>query len=68
MEAMLIQGILLSGSGMLIGALSAFGVTRPMTSRLFGVAATDPTVFASVALLIAGAALLACYSAARKNE
>jgi putative ABC transport system permease protein len=68
MEVMLVQGILLSGSGMVIGALGAFGIVRPMTNTLFGVAATDPTPFAAVALLIGGAALLACYSAARKTD
>jgi len=68
MELLFVQGVVLSGTGALIGALRTFGLTRPVTNTLFGAGATDPTPFAAIALLVAGAALLAVYSTARRNE
>jgi putative ABC transport system permease protein len=43
-----------------------FAFTRLMAGLLFGVSPTDPVTFALVALLIAAAALLACYIPARR--
>jgi putative ABC transport system permease protein len=37
-----------------------------MKSLLFGVSATDPLTFATLALLLLGVALLACYFPARR--
>jgi ABC-type lipoprotein release transport system permease subunit len=37
-----------------------------MSSLLFGVPPTDPATFAGVALLLGGAALLACWIPARR--
>jgi ABC-type lipoprotein release transport system permease subunit len=37
-----------------------------MTNELFGVDAQDPLTFAAVAVLLALAAMLACYLAARR--
>jgi hypothetical protein len=68
MEMMLVQGILLGMAGSVIGLVEALGLTRPMTSTLFGTAATDLMPFAAVALLLTGAALVACYAAARQGE
>jgi hypothetical protein len=64
----LVQGILLGAAGVAIGAVGALGLTRPITSTLFGSAATDPIPFAAVALLLAGIALVVCYAAARRPE
>jgi predicted permease len=62
----LAQGARLAGLGIGIGLLSALGVTRLMTSFLYGVQATDPPTFAGVSLLLVAVALLACYLPARR--
>lgn len=62
----LAQGARLAGLGISIGLMAAFGVTRLMTSFLFGVQATDPLTFLSVSLLLVTVALLACYLPARR--
>jgi predicted permease len=60
------QGMLLAALGIALGLVGAAGVTRVMGSLLFGVGATDPLTFASIALLLGAAALLACYVPARR--
>jgi putative ABC transport system permease protein len=42
------------------------GLTRFIASQLYGVSATDAVTFIVVSLLLAGAALLACYIPARR--
>ncbi|MBD0372279.1 MAG: ABC transporter permease [Pyrinomonadaceae bacterium] len=54
------QGMSLALLGIGAGLLAAFGVTRVMSSLLYGVTATDATTFAAVTLGLAGLALLAC--------
>jgi ABC-type antimicrobial peptide transport system permease subunit len=53
-------------TGVAIGLLAAFGLTRLMTKMLFGVSATDPATFVLISLLLMFVALLACYVPARK--
>jgi putative ABC transport system permease protein len=60
------QGMLLALLGVAAGLAAALAVTRVLTRLLFGVSATDPGVFASVALLLAFVALLAAYLPARR--
>jgi putative ABC transport system permease protein len=60
------QGLKLIVLGLVIGLVSAFAGTRLMSSLLYGVSATDLVTFVAVALLLAGAALLACYLPARR--
>ena len=52
--------------GVAIGVAGSLALTRTMVSLLFGVTATDPLTFAAVILLLAAAALLACYIPARR--
>jgi predicted permease len=49
-----------------IGLFASLLATRVMSSLLFGVSATDPLTFFAVALLLAAAALAACYLPARR--
>jgi len=62
----LYQGTKLALVGTGIGIAAAFGLTRLMSSQLFGVTATDPVTFLSVAALIVLVALAACYIPARR--
>jgi len=66
MRLVVVQGMKLAFAGVLIGLLAALGLTRLMSSLLFGVRATDPLTFAGVALLIFAVALVACYIPARR--
>src|SRR5207237_6368514 len=59
------QGAALVLVGVALGLVGAFALTRVMSSILYGVAATDPLVLFGVALVLAAAALLACYLPAR---
>jgi putative ABC transport system permease protein len=52
--------------GIAIGTAAAFALTRLMQSLLFEVSASDPTVFAAIALLLAAVAFLACVIPARR--
>ncbi|HEY6186723.1 MAG TPA: ABC transporter permease [Pyrinomonadaceae bacterium] len=60
------QGMTLALVGVALGLVAAYGVTRVMTSLLYGVSATDAPTFAAVSLLLAGIALLACLIPARR--
>ena len=52
--------------GVGIGVALALGVTRLISSFLFGVKPTDPLTYAAVAVGLAGIAMLACYIPARR--
>jgi predicted permease len=60
------EGLKLSVIGAAIGLAAAFGLTRLMTSLLYGVSPTDPLTFAAVAVLLVAVALAACYVPARR--
>ncbi len=60
------QGLVLTLSGIAIGLVASFALTRWLESLLFGVSTTDPLTFAGVALLLAVVALLACWIPARR--
>jgi predicted permease len=60
------QGMRLALAGVAIGVASAFGLTRILTSFLFGVTARDPMVFISVPLILSVIALVAVWLPARR--
>jgi putative ABC transport system permease protein len=60
------QGIRLLAIGLLLGFAAAFALSRVMRSVLFGVSATDPLIFFAVSLLLAGAAVVACWIPAHR--
>jgi putative ABC transport system permease protein len=66
LQMILGQGTKLALVGTGIGIAAALGLTRLMSSQLFGVTATDPVTFLSVAALIILVALATCYIPARR--
>jgi ABC-type antimicrobial peptide transport system permease subunit len=60
------QGLRMAITGVAIGVLLAFSLTRLMSSQLFGVSDHDPLTFAAVALVLIAVALIACWLPARR--
>ena len=60
------HGLLLAGIGAILGLAAAAGLTRLMSSLLFGVTALDPLTYAGVAAVLIAAAALASYVPARR--
>jgi predicted permease len=55
------HGLLLVGAGIVIGLAAAAGMSRLLTTLLFGVSPTDPTTFVAVPLILGTMALVASY-------
>jgi predicted permease len=60
------QGMRLAIAGLTVGILIALAATRVLSSLLFGVSAHDPLIFVGVSVILATAAILACYIPARR--
>ncbi|MPZ16662.1 MAG: FtsX-like permease family protein [Luteitalea sp.] len=60
------QGLWLTGIGVALGVAATLGLTRLMSSLLFGVSAMDPITYLTVSASLGGVALLATYLPARR--
>ena len=60
------QGLGLAMTGIIVGMLGALALKPVLASLLFGITPTDPLTFGTVALLLVGVTLLACYIPARR--
>jgi putative ABC transport system permease protein len=62
----IVEGMRLSGLGVLLGLAGALALTRLLESQLYGVPATDALTFASVSCLLLLVALVASFLPARR--
>jgi putative ABC transport system permease protein len=60
------QSFTVIGIGLLVGLCGALGITRLMSSLLYGVSANDLSIYAVVTIVLSGAALIATYLPARR--
>jgi putative ABC transport system permease protein len=60
------QGAKFALTGLGIGVVLAFLLTRWIASLLYRVSATDPLTFVAVAIVLLGVAMTACYIPARR--
>ncbi|HEY0727562.1 MAG TPA: FtsX-like permease family protein, partial [Pyrinomonadaceae bacterium] len=60
------QALILAAIGIGLGLLGSWGLTRAISSQLFGVSATDPIVFVTTSVILVAVALLASYIPARR--
>jgi putative ABC transport system permease protein len=58
--------MLLAIIGIALGLIGALGLTRLMTTMLFGVEPNDPATFVSITVLLIAVALAACYLPGRR--
>jgi ABC-type antimicrobial peptide transport system permease subunit len=60
------QGVILTLIGVAVGLGAAVGLTRLMSSLLYGVSATDTVTFIAISVLLTGVSGLASYIPARR--
>ncbi|HEX4497119.1 MAG TPA: FtsX-like permease family protein, partial [Thermoanaerobaculia bacterium] len=66
LRMVLAQGAWMVGSGLVLGVLGALALRRALASVLFGVAPTDPAIFAAVLAVLALVGLFACFLPAQR--
>ena len=66
MALVLRDGVKLAGLGLLLGLLGALGLTRWLSSLLFGVTTTDPFSLLTITVILTLVVLVACYIPARR--
>ena len=66
LRLVLVRGVTPVCIGLSLGLAGAAALSRLLSSQLFGVSPTDPSTFATVALVVTATALLACYLPARR--
>jgi putative ABC transport system permease protein len=60
LKMVMLRAIVLISIGCAIGLAGAFGLTRLISSGLYGVTATDPVTYVGISLLLVVVALIAC--------
>ena len=60
------EGARLTAVGLAIGIIAALGLTRFISSLLYGIRPVDVVSFAGAALILTASAVLACYIPARR--
>lgn len=60
------QGMKMTAIGLVLGVLTAIGLTRFISAMLYGVKASDPFSFLGVTIILASVSLVACYIPARR--
>ena len=60
------HGLAIAGVGVAVGIAVAIGVTRVLSSLLYGIRADDPATLIGVSVLLVGVTVLACYVPARR--
>jgi len=66
LQMVVLQGLKLSGVGIVIGLLAAFLLGRAMTAMLVGVRATDPATFAAMTVVFLAISVFASWLPARR--
>jgi putative ABC transport system permease protein len=66
LRMILAQGAWLVGIGLFLGVAGALGLRKVIASVLYGVTPTDPAIFATVLVVLAAVAFLACWLPARR--
>jgi ABC-type antimicrobial peptide transport system permease subunit len=60
------QGLRMALVGVVLGIVAALGLTRFISSLLYGAQPTDPLTFVGVSVVLVVVVVLACYSPARR--
>jgi putative ABC transport system permease protein len=66
LRMILTKGIRLLTAGICLGLFASYGLTRFLTSQIWGVSATDPWTFGGVATTVVTVGLAACFLPARR--
>jgi putative ABC transport system permease protein len=66
MALVIAHGLRLLAIGMVLGVAAALAASRLVEARLFGVAATEPSIFAAVIVRLTAVSVLACAIPARR--
>jgi ABC-type antimicrobial peptide transport system permease subunit len=61
LRLVLLQGVGLTAIGIVLGLAASLGLTRFLSSLLYGVEANDPVTVLAVVVLLGAMSLLACY-------